>query len=539
MRKMPRSEFVQTPAQMRLRTSLAEGSLLLLLAIVLFNTNRMFTFIDDEIDMLGPAARPTGVFLSSLGALLRGHEHPPLYDIFLNLWLHLTGGAMDWLRAPSVVFYIVGLFFLSRAARRLAGLAGSTALIWLGVFWPYGFHFGRLAGWYSLAFFLISGLTWAYLRHADLLAEHGTPSACRSAWICACVFGVALVYANYLGWALLFLLAIDDWIRNRARTGTLKRLLVTAAVFVVVYAPLWPALRREIAAGTGIHQSWQFRAANLAYNTYILFVSESMAPWFWRFGVPAALAVAACVILGLFALRGTAQRLLIFAGLVLLAMATGGILYPRRLFLAAPWILLAVAAGIGTVKNHYWRSAMALSLALIAAAGWYGFYARRYYATPRFFEPWETVAQDAADTVRGGGLVIGNNPSFLFYLTYALQLPQSPSGFHFAGVVTQAFENPQIWQPEQWEQAGRPLRPNVLWVLGMPNPPQRSSMADQSKWLDEHCAGHNDRYMARDPSFEMKQRFAPEINQALWRVEIHNYACSIAPPTAVATPPTP
>jgi hypothetical protein len=530
MPKAPRPDAVLTPAQIRLRATLAESSLLLLLAILLFNTNRFFTFIDDETNMLGPAAQPTGVFLSSLGALLRGHEHPPLYDLWLHFWLRMTGGAMDWLRVPSVVFFIAGLFCLSRAARLLAGAPGSTALLWLGVLWPYGFHFGRLAGWYSFAFLLIAALTWAYLRHAALLAENRDPAACRSAWIRVCLLGLALVYANYLGWALLFLLAVDDWIRHRARPDTMKRLLATAAVFIVAYVPLWPALWQELTVGVTVRQSWTHRLANAAYNVYVLFISESVAPWFWWLGIPAALAIAGCLLLALCGLRGPAQRFLIFASILVAAMALTGILYPRRLFMVAPWFLLAIAAAIGAIENRYWRSGMALCLGLIAAIGWYGFYARRFYATPRFFEPWETVAQDAADTVRSGGLVVGNNPSFFFYLTYALQLPESPSGFRFSGIVTETIKHPQIWQAEDWEEAGRPLRPNVLWVRGMPGPAQTGPMATASQWLDDHCAGHNDRYLARDPSYQAKQRFAPEIDQLLWRVEIHNYACQADPP---------
>jgi hypothetical protein len=533
MPKTPHPPAALTPAQTRLRVALADASLLLLLAFILFSTNHLFTFIDDEANILGPAAQPTGAFLSSLGTLLRGHEHPPLYDLLLHFWLRATGGAMDWLRVPSVVFFVVGLFCLSRAARLLAGAPASTALLWLGALWPYGFHFGRLAGWYSFAFFLIAALTWAYLHHAALLAENRDPAACRSAWVRVCLLGLALVYTNYLGWALLFLLAVDDWIRHRARPETKKRLLATAAIFVVAYAPLWPALWFELTVGVTVRQSWTYRLANAAYNVYVLFVSESVAPWFWSLGIPAALATAGCLLLALLGLRGHARRFLIFASILVAVMALAGILYPRRLFMVAPWFLLAIAAGIGAIENRYWRSGIALCLGLVAATGWYGFYARRFYATPRFFEPWQAVAQEAADTVRGGGLVIGNNPSFFFYLTYALQVPESPSGFRFSGIVTETIQYPQVWEAEDWEHAGRPLRPNVLWILGMPGAAQGSAMATAGQWLDTHCGGREVHYLARDPSYQAKQRLAPEINQLLWRVETHDYACpSTAPAPA-------
>src|ERR1700693_4780808 len=84
-----------TPTQTRVRAALAEALILALLAFALLYTNRMFTIIDDETNMLGPAAQPTGAFLSSLGTLISGHEHPPLYDLVLHVWLRLSGGAMD------------------------------------------------------------------------------------------------------------------------------------------------------------------------------------------------------------------------------------------------------------------------------------------------------------------------------------------------------------------------------------------------------------------------------------------------------------
>ena len=109
-----------TAAQARVRQAVGDTFLLLVLAAALLYSNSRFTFIDDEINILGPAAQPPGSFISSLPALLRGHEHPPLYDLLLHGWLYLTGGGLAWLRLPSIVFFVAGLFCLSRAARILA-----------------------------------------------------------------------------------------------------------------------------------------------------------------------------------------------------------------------------------------------------------------------------------------------------------------------------------------------------------------------------------------------------------------------------------
>jgi hypothetical protein len=514
-------------AQARIRQALGDAFLLLVLAAALLYTNSRFTFIDDEVNILAPAAQPTGAFIGSLGQLLRGHEHPPLYDFLLHAWLYLSGGAMNWLRVPSVLFFVAGLFCLSRAARLLSGSEGARALLWLGLLWPYGFHFGRLAVWYSFVFLLISALTWAYLHHAVALQRGQSREVCRAAWMRVCFLGLALVYANYLGWALLFLLALDHWLRHRSLPGTARRLLLTAAILAVAYAPLWPAFFHELSVGTTLRQSWTYRLANTAYNVYVLFVSESVGPWFWWLGLPAALAVLACLLLVLFGVRGPARSFFLFACLLVAAMALAGILYPRRLFMVAPWFLLPIAAGIGVVQNRLWRSGLALSLGIIAAVGWYGIFTRSYYAAPRFIEPWQSVAGDAAEAIRNGAVVVGNNPSFFFYLTYALQAPESSRPWHFSGVLAGTVRHPQVWDAGDWETAGRPMRPTVLWVRGMPGPETGTTMAAAADFLDQHCLDRSVSYLVRDPGYEWKQRFAPDVTQLVWRIEMRRYSCPL------------
>jgi len=67
--------------------------------------------------------------------------------------------------------------------------------------WPYGFHFGRLTGWYSFTFLLVALLTLAYLRYV----EYPSPGN----WMPVVLRALALVYTNYYGWAVLGCLGLD------------------------------------------------------------------------------------------------------------------------------------------------------------------------------------------------------------------------------------------------------------------------------------------------------------------------------------------
>ena len=62
------------------------------------------------------------LFLSGGGQ----HEHPPLSDLILHEWLWLTNGNIHFIRLPSVIFYLLGAWFLLQAARRMGGDRAGT-----------------------------------------------------------------------------------------------------------------------------------------------------------------------------------------------------------------------------------------------------------------------------------------------------------------------------------------------------------------------------------------------------------------------------
>jgi hypothetical protein len=511
-----------------------------MLGSALAYTNRWLTLTNDEASALSAAAQNvTTIFAAAPSAL--GNSYPPLYELLLHFWLRITGGAFDWLRGPAIVCFVVGLWFLSRVARQLAGEESGNALVWLGALWPFGFHAGRLAGSYSFAFLLIAAVTWQYFR--CLRSDR------KSDWIAFCVLSLALVYTNDFTWALLILLGIDYWWRTSednaqererpTREGKIKAILVTAAALVIGFAPRWPVFVREIHSHLVLPPSARFLFLNAAYNFYVFFVSQSVAPWFWRFSIPAAIGVLALLIFVFAGIRGAARRFLIFSILLFVSVALTGIPRTEQLLLLGPWFLLPMAIALGTMEKWQWRIPIALALAAIAAIGWYGVLNRRYYADSRFFEPWNTVAQDAADAVRNGSGVISNDNSFFFYLTYALKPSQPNSSSRFMGSLPQQIQYPLVWDSRQWEEAGRPKPASVLWIRGSSPPEELAAMNDVGEKLNEECGDRISRYLTRDPAYMWKQRFVPDFSGPAWHIEIRQYFCgqnSAAPPAGGAAP---
>ena len=493
---------------------------LLLFGVALIGSNRNFTFIDDEVWILDGAAQPVRTTLALFRSGVGQHEHPPLYDILLHFWLRWTGGSFEYLRVPSVLFFLAGLFLLARAAHRLGGPSSAMAVVWLGALWPFGFHYGRLAAWYSFSFFLIAGLTLAYLRYVE--------EQSFGRWAVLFLSGVALLWTNYFGWALLGCLAIDQFDRHRLAERAVRPAVLagTAALFGVAYVPLFRAFRREIATGVNVHHGATAVIANAAFNVYSLFVSESVAPWHWFLSVPAGLAVLACVLLVLLYAPRSSRRFLLYGALLIAVMAVTGILVTKRLFLVAPWVLLPLAVAVGAKMPRWARFGLALALLAVGGIGWYGIYSRHYYSALRFMEPWPTIAQDAANKIQGGATVIANNPSFFFYLTYSLRVPSNGTKWKFAGLLPDEVRHPHVTSADEWIASGHPLATTMIWVRGMADPQTQGPMDDAAQELGQSCGAQTSRMMMRDEGYLWKQRFFPGPSGLLWRIEVREYDCA-------------
>ena len=493
---------------------------LLLLGIGLVTTNNSVTFIDDESTILGAAAGPLRATLAQFFSGGGKHEHPPLFDIILHFWLRSTDGNFDYLRIPSILFFLAGIFLLGRAARCLIGSPGGVAVIWVGVLWPFSFHFGRLATWYSFSFFLVAGLTLSYLKYLERQT--------RGRWTALFLFCICLIWTNYFGWAILACLAGDQFLRWRSKepSATPKALIGMAALSCLFFVPLVSAFRAELSHGINLHQGAIAILANAAFNVFSLFVSESVAPWYWWLSVPAGIAVLLCVVLVAWWLPRPARRFLLYSASLIVVMALIGILQTKYLLLLSPWVLLPVGVAIETAKPRWATFGLAAALLAIGLAGWYGIYSRRYYSAPRFIEPWQEVAGDAAAKIHDGATVIADHPSFLLYLTYFLRVPVQNGPWKFEGLLPDSVRHPQVFSPADWLAAGHPASGKIILIRGGRDPGGAEPIDDAARQLDQSCGSILSRLRMRDDGYKWKQRFFPKLGEPQWRIEIREYDCN-------------
>jgi hypothetical protein len=489
---------------------------LILLGVGLVTTNNAATILADESTTLGTASNPLrtifGQAFSGSGKL----GIHPLFDLLLHFWLRATGGNFVYLRIPSSLFFLAGLFLLGRASRYFTGSSGGTAVIWVGILWPFAFHYARLAVWYSFSFFLVAGLTLSYFKYLE--------DRTFRRWAALFLFCACLIWTSYLGWAILACLAIDQILRFRSKepAATAKVVIGTAALLFVVFLPLFlfSTFQRMVP-----HERALAILAGVAYNVFSFFVSESVAPWYWWLSVPAALAIVFCMVLVVRWIPRPARRFLLYSALIAAVMALAGALQPKQLLFFSPWILMPAGVAIEAAKPRWATYGLAAALLIIGAAGWYGIYSRRFYSAPQFLEPWQEIAGDAAAKINTGATVISDRPTFLFYLTYILRVPRVNGPWEFAGVLPDQVKNPQVFSPADWLTAERPPSGKIVLIRDGGEPKASDPNDQVARQLDQTCGSISSRLRMRDEGYAWKQRYLPQFNGPQWRIEIREYDC--------------
>ncbi len=483
-----------------------------LLVLILILTNPYFSILEDETTIISAANAPVAHTLKLFTTGEGQHEHPPLSDLLLHFWLPVAGLSPSLVRLPFIILYGAGMLAFAIAAQKLGGATAFYVTLTFGMLWPFGFHFGRLAGWYSFCFLLVALLTLAYLHFLD------SPTWRR--WLLVLCAAFATVVSNYFCWFIVGFFLIDLAVTLGPRTA-LRYATPGLALLFVAYGPLWLTLAHEIGAanlGNLLH-AFVATLLNAGFNLYTLFVSESVAPWFWTMSIPAGVAICALLIAIPLLLAGRPRRFYCgFLGLFAIMAATG-IIGTKRLLFISGWLLLALGCAVANSNRPQLRALLAASLLVTLVVGWTGIVSRRYYSALHFVEPWAALAQRAAESVCQGRNVVSNSPAFLFYLNSSLHnLRPSPTdrpgwatGHGVVSLLNSDF-------PED------PPSTEVTFVRGVNTSAiERTARAEET--LMSKCRLNSSARLLRDDGFALKKRYFHIVMEDPYRIHIEQFDC--------------
>jgi hypothetical protein len=458
-------------------------------------------FFDDETLIVGKAARQPP--LETIRLFIGGagqHEHPPLYDVLLHLWMRATDDSQALLRVPSIAAWCLAVGLIAATAQRLWG-RGRLALV-LAMAWPLGLFVGTPAHWSALAMLGIAASTWAYFRWR----ERGETSDA----VLFALASIVLFWTNYLGLAFIGMLGIH-FLATRPDARTWRQGVVAGVVLLVGIAPLVSPFVYELQHGPETDRTLLAIVADVVFHAWALLVSESVAPW----TVAAAPVALGALYLGVRLAAGWRQAWP-WIGLAAVFLASGllGILSGKRIGLFGPWLVLCLAHLVHTDARP---GRVLAAIAVVFGMGWVGVVHGGWGSTFRYVEPWDEAIAQAMAWSGPGDWVVAEHPAFYFQARYDLGWDE---WFDSVPETTLQASDRRFASFHGWREAvAAPRRlVYVRTVVDWRRIPEKTAFEAH---LGRHFRLVEQRVWLEDPAVELKRRFVPDPPQ--FRLEVRAY----------------
>jgi len=475
-------------------------------------TRFQVAFFDDESKVILGATAPVEEMFRAYFFEKGRYHHPPLADFLLHLWLPFCNGDPQMVRVPYIFFFLLGLLILAFVAKRPGEARPPATILALGILWPFGFYMGRAAGWYTLAFFLVSSLTYFY---ESLTREYSRRTA-RGALVSA----FFLVHLNYFGVCLLAFLVFDWLFFVRRDKATLRFIGTFGSLLVLSLVPLLPAVSSKVSGVSLAGERSFFGEVLYASNgVFAALLSDSIAPWHAVLSIPATIALVFFFreAWNQRADRPLPMRLAGYFFTILGLMVLLKIFDTKRLILISPWLILLVFSQCARPGVDRRKSLAAI--AVVFGIGWFGIWRQEYSSTFRYLEPWDQIASLAKSHREKGFALVAVNPAFFFRLKYAVQGGLVPNT-ELAGLYT----------PESANQAGGRIGNHVFYIR---TAGEDASKLEWENWLAQHCTSGPPRIWRLDNGAQIKKRFFPSVHQPTARIETWEYSCASPPTTGL------
>ncbi|GEM_PF-1406059 len=235
--------------EVRLGCAESLGGILLVTAILRFAFLGQHSIWFDEAFVARIASH---VPWAQIFPLLKGTDaHPPLYYLFMKLWVGVFGTTETALRVPSAVFSTLSVLATFLLARRILGTHASLLASLFVALSPFAIVAGQEARMYPLLQLL------ALLSTLALLSSVESGGVLR--WTLYGIVSAAMAYTHYLG--ILVIVAHGLWLALDSRKHVVPW-VVTGMGVLAAYIPWLPSLWYQTISGHGWawyrpHLTWQ------------------------------------------------------------------------------------------------------------------------------------------------------------------------------------------------------------------------------------------------------------------------------------------
>jgi hypothetical protein len=336
--------------------------------------------------------------LGDLFAQLREENNPPLHFLLMHYWCKLVPLEEGWLRAPSALFGALAVVPLYRIGHALRGTRVALVASLVFLFSAYHQGFAQEVRVYAL-------LTWLTTAAFWLLWRCTRPGVVQRMLLALC--SVALVYAHFMGWAVLGLLVLTVIGIPEFRPAR-KALAAALACTLVLFLPY---------AGIFVHRV----GASAAAGTWLTSPEpEELYNMVWRWTNVPVLAVAALALVagGLWwggrhdpgirmgAIWGLLPLLVVFA-----VSHRVPLFLDRYLVFAAPGFALLLAVSMELVPWPHVRWSLVIGAVFVL-----GMALTFPYGSTSAERPSAVMRQ--VERLRNGGMVLVQPPWYLSTLAW-------------------------------------------------------------------------------------------------------------------------
>lgn len=473
-----------------------------------------YTVFDDEAFSTQRYVLPAGELIR---ALWRGVEpDPPLYYLLEHYWVTLAGVRPVALRGPSIVFFVIALPIVRRAAFEWYGPRAANIAVVLCGLHPLHLFFGFAARWYALAFLWTAMLLWLTARVGRYPLRRGPLAAWTLVAIAAC-------YTNYFAVGMVAVL----WLWGLLCAEQTRRRWVAALIILIVAFGAWaPPFARHVTTFPRLASGWSEYGATAGRTAAALLAGNLASPSAWYCWIGLVVFAVAMLVLALADIRRhSAPGSLALAALV--SSVAGLVMIDKYTMLFSGAVLLVAAGTIARPRRGAWRQVRTAGLTGLTfgwAACGMNWAMESGWSSLRWLDPFKAVVRENIHA----DLFVATHPSVRYY--YGCM---DPSDWY--GRVT----------PEHWrERAERVLPPIEAAVQvaaaarhGPAALPRRVCVIQASEprgyegdWreleavLSEAYAAPKESRHLSDPDAAIKDRLDPQYRHPPERIVVRVYS---------------